>query len=83
MIKAKLFFYYFLLLLLFKTSELIQYTNPHIFAWFIIMISFIFMIGDKIYELAKELNNRAELLIGEGNTRKMFLYKKNFGKLLQ
>lgn len=34
-------------------------------------------------ELAKELNNRAELLIGEGNTRKMFLYKKNFGKLLQ
>lgn len=33
-------------------------------------------------ELAKELNNRAELLIGEGNTRKMFLYKKNFGKLL-
>lgn len=33
-------------------------------------------------ELAKELNYRAELLIGEGNTRKMFLYKKNFGKLL-
>lgn len=31
-------------------------------------------------ELAKELNYRAELLIGEGNTRKMFLYKKNFGK---
>ena len=33
-------------------------------------------------ELAKELNTRAELLISEGNTRKFFLYKKNFGKLL-
>jgi len=32
-------------------------------------------------ELAQELNHRAEMLISEGNTRKFFLYKKNFGKL--
>ncbi|OCA86198.1 hypothetical protein A8L44_07225 [Bacillus sp. FJAT-27986] len=53
MIKVKLFFYYFLGLLVLKTSELIHYTNPHSIAWFILMISFIIIIADKIYELAK------------------------------
>ena len=32
-------------------------------------------------ELAQGLNENAKLLISEGNTRKYFLYKKNFGKL--
>lgn len=53
MIKLKLFFYYFLAILLLKTSDLIHYTNPHSIAWFILVISFIIILSNKIYELDK------------------------------
>lgn len=53
MIKLKLFFNYFLAMLLLKTSDLIHYTNPHSIAWFILVISFIIMLSNKIYELDK------------------------------
>ena len=72
MIKFKLFFYYFLGLLLIKTSELIHYTDSHSFAMFFLMISFIIIIADRVYEITKQLEPSFKLILLAGISAVLF-----------